>query len=84
MEIEECIDLFLEKATSVSENDYPKVNKLRRFVRAYEKDGEVFLPADTHASSVISNITQCNCFMDVAKGEGVAKGSKVRIWGMRG
>ncbi len=69
--------------TAVLKNDYGKVNKLRRFVRAYEKDGEVFLPTDTHASSVISNMAQCNCFMDVAAGEAVFKGSVVKIWRMR-
>lgn len=68
---------------AVLKSDYQKVNRLRRFVRAHEKDGEVFLPSDTHASSVISNMTQCNCFMDIAAGEAVSKGSAVKIWRMR-
>ena len=69
--------------TAVLKSTYRKVNGARRFVRAYEKDGEVFLPTDTHASSVISNMTQCNCFMDVAAGEAVSEGSTVKIWCMR-
>lgn len=71
------------RKTAVLKSDYPKVNQIRRFVRAHEKDGEVFLPADTHASSVISNMTLCNCFMDIAAGEAVAKGSIVKVWRMK-
>lgn len=61
------------------ESDYPKVNKIRRFVRAYAEDKKVCLPTQTHASSVISNMTRCNCFMDLPAGEQVHKGDWVNI-----
>lgn len=60
-------------------SDYPKTNKLRRFVRAYEEDGKVYLPTQTHLSSVISNMTQCNCFLDLPAGEQVKKDDWVKI-----
>ncbi|MDE7206876.1 MAG: molybdopterin molybdotransferase MoeA, partial [Lachnospiraceae bacterium] len=60
--------------TAVLKSDYPKKNKLRRFVRAYEENGEVFLPTQTHASSVISNMTQCNCYLDIAAGTMLSAG----------
>lgn len=69
--------------TAVLKSDYTKVNKQRRFVRAYEEDGKVFLPTQTHASSVISNMTQCNCFMDIAAGAAVSREAAVSIRKMR-
>lgn len=68
---------------AVLQSDYAKTNKLRRFVRAYEEKGNVFLPTKTHASSVISNMTQCNCFIDFAAGTSVSVGDKVTIRKMR-
>lgn len=70
-------------ATAVLKSDYPKVNKLRRFVRAYEENGAVFLPTQTHTSSVISNMTQCNCLIDIPAETGVSKGDIVKIRKMR-
>lgn len=69
--------------TAVLKSDYTKINKLRRFVRAYEENGEVYLPVQTHASSVISNMTQCNCFIDFPSGTSVSVGDKVTIRKMR-
>jgi len=69
--------------TAVLKSTYPKTNKLRRFVRAYEENGEVYLPVQTHASSVISNMTQCNCFVDLAAGTSVSVGDRVTIRKMR-
>ena len=69
--------------TVVLKSAYPKKNKLRRFVRAYEENGNVYLPVETHASSVISNMTQCNCFMDIAAGTNISVGDRVTIRKMR-
>lgn len=69
--------------TAVLKSDYPKINKLRRFVRAYEEHGEVFLPTQTHASSVISNMTQCNCYLDIAAGTALSAGDAVTVRKMR-
>lgn len=60
-------------------SDYPKVNKLRRMIRAYAKDGKVRIPSAQHASSVIYNLTECNCFIDLEAGRAVKAGDTVRI-----
>lgn len=60
-------------------SEYPKVNRLRRMVRAYAFGGKVTLPSDVHASSVIHNLTSCNCFMDLEPGRAVKPGDTVRI-----
>lgn len=69
--------------SAVLKSAYPKTNKLRRFVRAYVKNGEVYLPVQTHASSVIANMTQCNCYLDIAAGTSVSVGDMVKIRKMR-
>ena len=69
--------------TAALKSAYAKINKLRRFVRAYEENGNVFLPTQTHASSVISNMTQCNCFIDFAAETSVSVGDTVTIRKMR-
>ena len=69
--------------TAVLKSAYPKTNKLRRFVRAYEENGEVYLPVQIHASSVISNMTQCNCFIDIPAKTSVSVGDRVTIRKMR-
>ena len=69
--------------TAVLKSAYPKTNKLRRFVRAYAENGAVYLPVETHASSVISNMTQCNCYLDLAAGTSVSVGEAVTIRKMR-
>lgn len=69
--------------TAVLKSDYPKINQLRRFVRAYEENGEVSLPVQTHSSSVISNMTQCNCYLDIAAGTALSAGDTVTVRKMR-
>lgn len=66
-------------ATAVLDCDYPKVNKMRRLLRAYAKDGRVTLPSGVHASSVICNLTECNCFIDLEAGREVKQGDLVTI-----
>ena len=66
-------------AEAVLTCDYPKVNKMRRLIRAYEDEGKVTLPTDIHASSVINNLTECNCFIDLEAGLCVQKGDTVKI-----
>lgn len=68
-----------ERKIAILNSEYKKVNKIRRFVRAYECDGKVAIPTDTHASSVISNMTECNCFIDLEAGRSVSIGDKVWI-----
>ena len=61
-------------------NDFSKKSKQRRFVRAYYVSGHVFLPTNEHASSVLSSMLDCNCFIDIKAGtEALDKGAKVEV-----
>ncbi len=68
-----------KKTTAVLSGEYTKVNKMRRLIRAYAKDGEVHIPSPLHASSVIHNLTECNCFIDLRAGERIKPGDEVTI-----
>jgi molybdopterin molybdotransferase len=75
-----CPELSPEKKQAVLASPYEKINRLRRFVRAYFKDGKVSLPSQNHASSVISNLTDCNCYIDIPAGTPCKPGDKVSVW----
>ncbi len=66
-------------ATAVLRSEYGKVNRMRRLIRAREEGGEVFLPTQVHAASVINNLTECNCFIDLEAGRNVDIGDIVTI-----
>lgn len=66
-----------EKVVLASE--YSKVNKLRRLIRASAKDGQVRIPTNEHASSVISTLARCNCFIDLEAGRELRIGDLVTI-----
>lgn len=73
-------DSFLVKTEkAVLDSEYPKANRLRRFIRAYGEAGRVVIPSKVHASSVISNLTECNCFIDLEPGRLPKPGELVRI-----
>lgn len=75
-----CSDSFLPVSkTAILQSEYTKVNKHRRLLRAYYADGEVRLPHGVHASSVISNLTECNCFIDLEAGRSVRIGDTVKV-----
>lgn len=71
--------LKVRRESAVLSDPYPKVNKLRRFVRAYAEEGRVILPTAVHASSVLSNMRDCNCFIDIEPGRELHPGDEVRI-----
>ena len=71
--------LKVRRTYAVLSDPYPKVNKLRRFVRAYAEEGRVTLPTAVHASSVLSNMRDCNCFIDIEPGRELHPGDEVRI-----
>ena len=80
-----CSDSFLPVCkTATLKSEYCKVNKHRRLIRAFYEDGEVRLPSGVHASSVISNLTECNCFIDLEAGRAVQIGDTVRVRLLRG
>ena len=64
---------------AVLKSEYTKVNRLRRFIRANCVDGSVTIPSDNHASSVIRNMTECNCFIDLKAGDKVSVGDMVTV-----
>lgn len=74
----------VRKETAVLQSDYPKVNRGRRFIRAKAENGKVYLPTGVHASSVIHNLTECNCFIDLEPGRSVSVGDEVRIRYIKG
>ena len=63
-------------------DDYDKVSKRRRFLRAHLEGGNVFLPTQTHASSVISNVLECNAYLDIPAGKALCKDDEVVVWNM--
>jgi len=73
-------DAFLpvvEEAVLVS--PYEKVNAMRRLLRARVEHGQVTLPSKSHASSVLSNLTACNCYLDLPGGRRIKPGDRVTI-----
>lgn len=67
------------RKTAVLMSEYPRVNQHRRLLRACYQDGEVRLISSVHSSSVISNLTECNCFIDLEAGRRVQIGDTVRV-----
>lgn len=69
----------VKTAKAVFSGEYSKINKVRRLIRAYARDGRVSVPSPVHASSVIHNLTECNCFIDLEAGRKIVPGDKVSI-----
>ncbi|MCM1467855.1 MAG: molybdopterin molybdotransferase MoeA, partial [Alistipes sp.] len=69
----------IKKTTAVLSGGYGKINKMRRLIRAYAQDGTVTIPSPVHASSVIHNLTECNCFIDLKEGTRINSGDEVVI-----
>ena len=67
------------QGTAVLNCEYMKVNRARRLIRAFCKDGKVNIPSSIHASSVIHNLTECNCFIDLEAGREVKPGDEVTV-----
>ncbi len=74
-----CSDYKPDRKSAVLKSEYNKINKHRRLLRAYYEDGEVSLIDSVHASSVISNLTKCNCYIDLEAGRSVQIGDSVRV-----
>ena len=73
-----------QKAHATFLGSYGKINRRRRLIRAKEAEGRVWLPSDIHHSSVISNMTECNCFIDLEAGRRPVEGEDVRIIYIKG
>lgn len=67
------------RGTAILQSDYPKINRMRRLIRARVENGNVYLPTQVHTSSVIHNLTECNCFIDLEANRKVSVGDTVSI-----
>lgn len=65
--------------TAILDCEYSRVNKARRLIRAFCRDGKVTIPSPVHASSVIHNLTECNCLIDLEAGREVKPGDEVAV-----
>ena len=79
-----CSSFLPERREAELASEYNKVNKHRRILRAKEENGKVYLPAKSHASSVLSNLMDCNCYIDLPAGKEVSVGDTVEILRMPG
>ena len=80
-----CHESFgTQRLTAVLKTPYPKKNHARRFLRANYENGEVTLPTSVHASSVIANLTQCNCYIDLEQGRQPQVGEQVCVQMIKG
>ena len=79
-----CEALLPVREEVILGSEYPKKNRHRRLLRAKVTGNKVFLPAKSHASSVLSNLLDCNCYIDLPAGQEVAVGERVRILRMPG
>lgn len=67
------------RTTAILQNEYPKSNRLRRFIRAYCDGRNVYLKTTDNKSSVIANMLECNCFIDVSENTPLHIGQEVKI-----
>ncbi|MCR4656925.1 MAG: molybdopterin molybdotransferase MoeA [Lachnospiraceae bacterium] len=68
-----------EEKKGVLADSYEKTNEVRRLVRARYSDGKVYLPVSSHKSSVIGNMSLCNCYIDLEEGRKVSVGDDVTV-----
>lgn len=74
-----CDVLLTVEKKAVLADPYDKINKHRRFIRAKYRDGKVYLPTDRHFASVVGNMTECNCYIDLPANTKVNVGDNVTI-----
>lgn len=73
--------LMMKKKLAILQDDFLKVSKKRRFIRAYYQDGVVSLLDANQSSSILSTFIGCNCFIDIkAENQGLHKGDQVWIY----
>ena len=74
-----CSSFLPERRDAELASEYTKVNRHRRILRAKEENGKVYLPVKSHASSVLSNLLDCNCYIDLPSGKEISVGDRVQI-----
>jgi len=69
-----------ERVTGVMADAFPKASKVRRFIRAVYKDGEVHLSPYSHSSGALLSLLGCNALIDVPAGSaGLGVGDRVEL-----
>ena len=74
-----CAAYLPVRERTVLQSEYNKANSHRRFLRAKVEDGRVYLTAKAHASSVLSNLLDCNCYIDLKEETALKPGDEVTI-----
>ena len=74
-----CTELQPERESAVLKSSYDKINSRRRLVRAFVQSGTVIIPSENHAASVIKNLLECNCYIDLPARKKVRPGDRVEI-----
>ncbi len=74
-----CSELLPKVENVISRSDYRKKNHMRRFLRAWTENGTVSIPVKNHASSVLSSITKCNCYIDLPAQTELGEGDTVKV-----
>ena len=71
----------MEKREGILTGEFPKKSRVRRFVRAIYREGEVSFPEGIYASGAIGTLRGCNCLLDIPAGtDPIKKGEKVTVW----
>lgn len=74
----------LKRKRAVLQNDFQKRGGVRRFVRAYESEGKVWIQRGNHASGALSSMLGCNCLIEILpEQDGARKGEKVWLLSMQ-
>ena len=79
-----CKELLPGVEEAISRSDYRKKNHMRRFLRARVENGFVSVPVSSHASSVLSSVAECNCYIDLAAQTPICEGDRVKVIRMPG
>lgn len=75
------MSLMMEKTTACVKGTFPKATKGRRMVRGRYRFGVVEIPAQGHASGMLSSLKDCNCLVDIcAPNDGLKDGDEVTVW----
>lgn len=71
----------LKRVKGIMKNDFLKGSlKIRRFVRCFYENGEVFLPMEGHSSGKMLSMVGCNGLVDMKQGmNGLAVGDEVEV-----
>ncbi len=71
----------MEKRQGIMAAEFPKKSRVRRFVRAVYREGEVSLPEGIYSSGAIGTLRSCNCLLDIPAGtDPIKKGEHVTVW----